>query len=1122
MQLIKGALLFLALGGTYFLVILAFEYLFWMGSTARLFLLIALCMGVLYLTYRFILVPLFYLFRVRKGLGNREASKLIGKHFSQVSDKLFNLIELAENDHKSELLIASIEQRSQTLESVPFISAIDIKDNLKYAKYIGFPLLIVALIWLSGSIGSFFGSYERVVNYDLAYDPPAPFTFHVLNDSLTVWDNQNLVVRATTRGEVRPEDMYIRINGETLLMRNEDGIFEYDFEAPVERAAFSLLASGFESGRYTVGSLTTPALHDFSMHLRYPSYIRKTPESIQGTGNATVPEGTEITWKVSGEHIDKLDWETKDTTQFFERKKQDFEFQKRLYRNTDYSISSSNQNVKNHERLHYQIAVVRDANPKIEIERFVDSTNVNQLYFSGQVRDDYKVNEFRVVSHPVDAPRAIQRITLEKPKSNIAQVYYTFPSGLEIVPGTDYVIYFEAVDNDAIHGGKVTRSQSFSTRVLDAIELKDNELEFQDTTLKKFEQSIQKQKEQQETLEKINAEQKQQSSMNFEDMSEIKQFLKKQKAQENLMEKFTNQLKETLADELEDKDKELLKERLEREEERAKKNAKLLEELNKIADKIDREQLKKKLEELGKNQSSSQRSLEQLLELTKRYYVTEKASQLAQKLEKLSKDQEILSQLKIGQDFSDEQQKKLNEKYDAIDEELDELKKDNQDLKKPLDLDIQKQQQNAIQQDQDDALEEINKHQGNDQSSDSGSQESQQNNASKKQRSAAKKMQEMSNKLQQSASMGGGATITEDAEMLRQILDNLITFSFKQEALFEKVQEDIVPVTGVSGVVRKQKELRNLFEHVDDSLFALSLRRAELSEFVNEQITEVYYNVDKSLESIAENQIYQGASYQQYVLNASNSLADFLAKLLDNMQQSMQSGQGSGQGSSDFQLPDIIQGQGELQKQMGQSGKEGQEGQSGQEGQKGEQKKGESGSQNGEQGEGEEGEGEGGAKGNQGEQGKNGSSGNGNGEMSESQLQEVYEIYKQQQFLRQQLEKQLKEMINQEDRELTKKLVRQMEDFENQLLENGITQKTIDKMNQIQHQLLKLENAALQQGEKQERQSKTNQNVFNTPITTKPELLDNQDSEVEILNRQTLPLRQNYQNRVKLYFKRND
>ena len=67
--------------------------------------------------------------------------------------------------------------------------------------------------------------------------------------------------------------------------------------------------------------------------------------------------------------------------------------------------------------------------------------------------------------------------------------------------------------------------------------------------------------------------------------------------------------------------------------------------------------------------------------------------------------------------------------------------------------------------------------------------------------------------------------------------------------------------------VRNQQRLRGLFEHVDDSLFSLSLRQAELSEFVNEQITEVYYNIDKSLESMADGQMYQGVSYQKICPN---------------------------------------------------------------------------------------------------------------------------------------------------------------------------------------------------------------------------------------------------------------
>ena len=94
-----------------------------------------------------------------------------------------------------------------------------------------------------------------------------------------------------------------------------------------------------------------------------------------------------------------------------------------------------------------------------------------------------------------------------------------------------------------------------------------------------------------------------------------------------------------------------------------------------------------------------------------------------------------------------------------------------------------------------------------------------------------------------------------------------------------------------------------------------------------------------------------------------------------------------------------------------------------------------------------------------------------------------------------------------------------MERFEQELLENGITRRTVDRMNRIQHQLLKLENAALKQGVQKERESNSAEGEFGSPVLTKPELLKNRKSTIEILNRQALPLQPRYQDKVKRYFK---
>jgi hypothetical protein len=89
-------------------------------------------------------------------------------------------------------------------------------------------------------------------------------------------------------------------------------------------------------------------------------------------------------------------------------------------------------------------------------------------------------------------------------------------------------------------------------------------------------------------------------------------------------------------------------------------------------------------------------------------------------------------------------------------------------------------------------------------------------------------------------------------------------------------------------------------------------------------------------------------------------------------------------------------------------------------------------------------------------------------------------------------------------------------------LENGITQETLNQMNNINYEMMKLENATMEQGEKEERESRTAGDKFQNPILSTPEVFKKTENDIEILNRQALPLRQSYKNKVKDYFKSND
>ena len=70
--------------------------------------------------------------------------------------------------------------------------------------------------------------------------------------------------------------------------------------------------------------------------------------------------------------------------------------------------------------------------------------------------------------------------------------------------------------------------------------------------------------------------------------------------------------------------------------------------------------------------------------MTKKFYVEKKAQQLANKLDKLSDQQEQLANK--GKENNSQKQADVNAAFDKIQKELKELQKDNKELKSPLDL----------------------------------------------------------------------------------------------------------------------------------------------------------------------------------------------------------------------------------------------------------------------------------------------------------------------------------------------------------------------------------------------------------------------------------------------------
>ena len=140
-ELIRGMIFFIGLGLLYFLFTLFVEYFLWLKPMGRTILFWAFILVEIFLLVRFIVFPIFKLFKFQKGIDYKDASAIIGNHFTEVSDKLTNFLQLSNDEHQSELLLASIEQKANSLQLVPFGNAISFKTNRKYLPLALLPIL---------------------------------------------------------------------------------------------------------------------------------------------------------------------------------------------------------------------------------------------------------------------------------------------------------------------------------------------------------------------------------------------------------------------------------------------------------------------------------------------------------------------------------------------------------------------------------------------------------------------------------------------------------------------------------------------------------------------------------------------------------------------------------------------------------------------------------------------------------------------------------------------------------------------------------------------------------------------------------------------------------------------
>ena len=1101
-SLLKGALLFFAIAFVYILFWIFIEYFFWMPQFGRGFVFWLFIVFVLFLSYKLILLPLLKYFSVLKGIDYESASRIIGDAFPEIDDKLLNTIQLS-NMEQTDVLLESISQRSSEFNPFSFENVINLKDNIKYIKFALAPLIVLAPFYLFGKQEGIESSFKRVIDYNTAYQEPPPFIFSLKNKSMEVIEGKPFNLEVLVSGDLIPEDAQIRYKNEQYyLSKRGKNLFSFDFPPIDSDLEFDLFSGTTYSPKYLLRLIKTPSIVSSKIKLQYPKYVKRPNQIVENFTNITVPEGTKITWDLFTKSTTAVSFFENNHEYSFLKKTDDFSYTKVVFDDIKYRISPSNEELIHFEPLEFSVDVLKDNPPSIQIESETKKETLETMYFYGQMSDDYGIRSLQMNYYPKGNKRDKKTVQISNFNKDSLTFYYSFPGDIDLVSEQPYELYFEVSDNKPL-SPNITKSEAFVYLNKSANAILKDKLTNQEQAVSDFERAVSKFDKQKTDLEILQSKQRQKNKLSFNDQQSIKSLLERQEKQEDLFKRFNEQIKKSFnkTDITNDPLRREIERRLEAQEREIEKDKDLLNELKTLTEKLDNEGLLDRLEKLTKKSKSKERSLSQMLELTKRYYVRQKANQLRNELERLSKQQEQLSD-NIFEQSSLKDQREISKKFENMSSELDSLSKQNASLSMPIPFSETKIEQNSIKKDQKESEQLLNE---NKELKTPNSKAEALSKAKKSQTKAAQKMMQIAEKLSKLSGGGGQQQLAEDATMLRQVLDNLIFFSFEQEELMLSFRGDNFQQSNFANLLVSQKNIKTHFEHIDDSLFILSLRQPKISERINSEISEVFFNIDKSLDRFTNLQINQGLAAQQYSLTASNNLANLLSDILSSMEMELSPGQGEG----DMQLPDIIMSQEQLQKEAQGSKSESSEGSSSN---KGQENQGSEGKQRVD---------ESSSSGNSEKQGSNkGKSQSSDGESyfdSEESGQSIMSLYQKQQKLRNALELLLKERGFVPG---ANNVLEQMKKIEQSLINQGVTGENISLIKDLKYELLKLEVALNERGQDERRESKTN-NEFFTPTSSEViESLRQKFNSRELLKRQTLPLQDEYLKRVLDYFKR--
>lgn len=906
-QIIRGSIFTLLSFLALYSLLVTFEGIFWFTPTIRTLFFLSLIFIPSAIFYKTLLFPLLNYFNIQKSISDEEAAKIIGEHFPEISDKLLNYIQLSKTEHANDIFLAALEQKKFNVLPFDFKQVINLNINLKKSRWVLLPLLFLLFLFLLAPEVITKGTY-RLINFTKPFSPPPPFTITVKNLPSKIIDNEPFALEIEINGKELPKELYLYYKENQnsdfqpiILKKLSSSKFQHLFSSVHNDFQFFIGNELHKSEIYNVEVIKRPFLQDFEITIHYPTYTGLPSEKLlPNIGDFSVLKGSKVVWKINPKgNIQSAFLNFSSKISF-----QNNYVSKKIFNSESYNIQLiSEENLTNVDTVRYQIQVIEDKYPEVQIispnSEFALPNN-GFLPLSYEIHDDFGftnlIFNYRFIKS--NNPSKISKDFKSKLLSNKFQSKFIrsdiFVDLFDIKMEQGDVIEYSLTifDNDAISGFKSSTSQIYKVNYLSVNELYNNNEKVQEKLDENLEHSIKENEKINDQFDKIQKKLLENKNLDYEQKKEIQEFVKQQQKVfeniQNLKEDLNEMNENSQMNDLYNEETLQKMEQLQnliKEIENTDLKKQLDELLNKLNKNEDNRSIKQQMEQMQYKQENLQYDLERIQQLYKQLKINQKADEIQRKLDDIKQQQETLNQLtKEKNDKEDlkkiaDKEKELENKMNDLKEDLKEFEKLNKDAGKDITdkmQDIHKTQQD-IQQDLQKSSDQLN--------------QNQKYKASQSQQNATKNMEKMQQQISEMMQEEESDETAENYEDLRNLLKNLLKLSFSQEDLRDKTKKLKYNDPLLKKYLTEQKKLRDNMEMVKDSLYELAKRVFQIKKYVTDEVNIINLHMDNTIKYLSQLQVPNANNSQHYVMTSLNNLANMLTESLDQMQQQMKAQQ---------------------------------------------------------------------------------------------------------------------------------------------------------------------------------------------------------------------------------------